>query len=221
VALPLQFFAIGFLLSTCWLLRPPETPTRLLPLVANSLVGGSPPAVLGSPQFPWAAALGCSRSFLLPSVAQTRTNTLACVLLSLLACCSYSLRSCKQHTAENTTEVAPAPCFAAALSVSPSLGELAAARWDKPRLVFRLSDSLPKSYPQGDYLRLDFVNFLFFLLLFLIFLKYPFSLFYLVYHMVKKPPFFASFKRFSTSYFLHNIFTQFFGFVKLYFYTIF
>jgi hypothetical protein len=177
--------------------------------------------VLGSPQFPWAAALGCSRSFLLPSVAQTRTNTLACVLLSLLACCSYSLRSCKQHTAENTTEVAPAPCFAAALSVSPSLGELAAARWDKPRLVFRLSDSLPKSYPQGDYLRLDFVNFLFFLLLFLIFLKYPFSLFYLVYHMVKKPPFFASFKRFSTSYFLHNIFTQFFGFVKLYFYTIF
>lgn len=34
VALPLQNSAIGFLLSSCWLLRTPETPIRLLPLVA-------------------------------------------------------------------------------------------------------------------------------------------------------------------------------------------
>lgn len=79
VTLSLKSFSIGFLLSPCWLLRPPETPSRLLASLATFLVGGSPPAVLGSPLFPLAAALGCSRSFLLPSVAQTRTNTLACV----------------------------------------------------------------------------------------------------------------------------------------------
>jgi len=35
VALPLQYSAIGFLLSSGWLLRPPETPSRLLPTVAK------------------------------------------------------------------------------------------------------------------------------------------------------------------------------------------
>jgi hypothetical protein len=77
VAQSLQSSAIGFLLSSCWLLRSPETPSRLLPSVATFLVGGPPPALLGSPQFPLAASLSRSRSFLLPSVAQTRTNSLA------------------------------------------------------------------------------------------------------------------------------------------------
>lgn len=52
VAQSLQSSAIGFLLSSGWLLRPPETPSRLLPTVAKYSIGGSPPAVLGSPQFP-------------------------------------------------------------------------------------------------------------------------------------------------------------------------
>jgi hypothetical protein len=193
VAQSLQSSAIGFLLSTCWLLRSPETPARLLPSVATCLVGGPPPALLGSPQFPLAAALSRSRSFLLPSVAQTRTNSFACVPPTLTACCQYSLRSFRQHTDQPTTEVAPAPCFATALSVSPSLGELAAARRDKPRRVFRPSDSFPKSNALGDYLRPIFVNFLFFLFLFLIFLKYPLSLFHQVSHLVKNPPFFDHF----------------------------
>lgn len=111
VALSLQSFAIGFLLSSCWLLRPPETPSRLLPTVATFLFGGSPPAVLGSPQYPLAAALSRSRSFLLPMVAQTRTNSLACVLLTLHACCQYSFQSFRQHTARCTTEVAPVASF--------------------------------------------------------------------------------------------------------------
>lgn len=80
VALSLQNSAIGFFVPQCWLLRSPETPSRLLLSVATCLVGGSPPALLGSPQFPLAASLSRSRSFQLPSVAQTRTNSLARVL---------------------------------------------------------------------------------------------------------------------------------------------
>jgi hypothetical protein len=57
------------------------------------------------------------------------------------------------------------------LSVSPSHGELAAARRDKPRLVFRLSYAKAKSDPQGDYLRHDLVLFLIFLVLFSFFLN--------------------------------------------------
>lgn len=77
VAHSLQNSAIGFFVPQCWLLRSPETPSRLLLSVATCLVGGSPPALLGSPQFPLAASLSRSRSFQLPSVAQTRTNFLA------------------------------------------------------------------------------------------------------------------------------------------------
>jgi hypothetical protein len=78
--------------------------------------------------------------------------------------------------------------------------------------------SLLVSFVQNGGKTTDFYNFFVF---FCFFLNTLFSLFIQVYHLDKNPPIFDLFLYFLRSYFLHTIFTQFFGIIAVLFYPFF